>query len=304
MTTLILSAFIPVFAVIAFGYFIRATNWMPGDYWRGINALTYRVLFPAVVLITLARADLGAPGTGRIALAAFGLTAASAVLAFIAGRVFARGGQVRASLVAVAACWNVIFFLAVSDRLFGEAAGSGPAAIVAAGLVTCSAAAALSFALARDGNLRAALKPVSRDPVLLACVAGAALGLFAPPLPEVVQAPIGIVGSGAMSVILLSIGAGLRFSALRGRVAILFLGAGLRVVAPAALALVVARLAGFTPEQGALLVLALSAPAAAYIYAMADAFDGERELTAGMITLSVLISAAVLPFAVGIALSL
>lgn len=304
MTAQILSAFIPVFAVIAFGYAIRASNWMPGEFWRGINALSHRVLFPAVVLATLSQADLGAPGTGRFALLAFLLTAGAAVTAFIAGRIFARSGRVRASLVAVAACWNVIFFLAVSERLFGDAAGSAPAAIVAAGLLTCSAAAVLSFALARDGSLRAAVKPVALDPVLLACVAGALLGLFAPPLPELTVAPVEMVGSGALSVILISIGAGLRFSALKGRVAILFLGAGLRVIAPAALALALSVALGLDPAAAGLLVLALSAPAAAYIYAMADAFDGELELTAGMITLSVLISAAVLPLAVGLALSL
>ena len=44
-----------------------------------------------------------------------------------------------------------------------------------------------------------------------------------------------------------------------------------------------------------LLVLATGGPSAAFVYAVATEFDGETGLTAGMITLTVLVSAIALP---------
>lgn len=303
MTGLIAAAFIPVFAVIAAGYAVRASGFMPEPFWRGVNALNYRVLLPAILLVTLIGADLTAPGAPRMALLAGGVTALTALFAWGVSLIATRDRGIRAGMVAVAAVWNVILFLALAERLFGPEVSGLAAAAFASGLVAATLIGVGVFATAQGGGAATVARKIALDPVLIACTVGIALSLFAPTPPEIVMAPFAIIGAGALGVILLSIGAGLNFAALKGRLAIMGLAAALRCVAPLALCLGLGIALGLPPTERALLVLAGCGPSAAFVYAMADAFDGRRELVAGMITASVVLSALVLPVAVAIALA-
>jgi len=98
-----------------------------------------------------------------------------------------------------------------------------------------------------------------------------------------------------MAVILLAMGAGLDFAALKGRLRALAAAALLRSLISPAIYLALALGFGLRGEEAALLALAGGAPAAAVTYAFAADFKAEPGLVAGMITLTVLTSAITLP---------
>ena len=159
------------------------------------------------------------------------------------------------------------------------------------------------YAVARgSGPVR--LGGLASDPLVLGVILGLAASFT--PLDRAGQLvrPLDIVASGSISVILLAIGAGLDFGALKGRYKVLASAAGMRALASPVIFLAFALAAGFSGETLAIILIAASSPTAAFVFALVAEFEGEEGLTAGMITASVLASAATSPVFVWLALAL
>ena len=305
MTAQILAAFVPVFAIIALGWAVRASGYMPRELWAGVNALNHRLLLPAFLVALFARSDLGAEGAPLLAAATLGAGLMLIGAGLSAARLLKASAGEAAALTAVVVQWNVVLTLVLAERLLGPDAAAPAAAVIAAGVVVGAAAAVASFALAGSGSPTGAAKRIALDPVILACVIGLAasvadLGSRAP----VIVGALELLGAGAMAVILMAMGAGLDFAALKGRLRLLIAAAGLRCGLGAAIFLGAGLALGLTGDPLVVMALAGAAPGAAFTYAVAADFKGETGLTAGMLTLSVLLSAAVLPMAAAFALSL
>ena len=304
MTQIILSAFLPVFLIIALGYGVRALGYIPREHWRGVNALNHRLLLPSFLFALLAQAqfDGGQSLTlaGVSALGSFIMIA----LALVLGRMISPSGRITAPMIASAVMWNIVLSLALADRLLGDTIASAGAAVSATGVIIGAAAAVAGFALTSGRGLKAALAKTARDPVVLACVLGLLANLSGLGRISYLVAPIEMIGAGSMAVILLSMGAGLDFKALKGRLTVLLSAALLRTCVGPVVYLGLALAFGFSGDFAVLMAIAGAAPAAAFIYAVAADFDGEAGLTAGMITLTVLTSVITLPVAAAIALSL
>lgn len=305
MTGQILSAFLPIFGLIALGYGVRATGYLPRELWAGINALNHRLLLPAFLLALFARSDLTQAGSlslaGATTLAALALIAAGLTTA----RILKASRGEAASLCAVAVQWNFVLTLGLAERLLGDGAPLTAAPVAAAGVLIGAAFTVASFAWAGSGSPSGAVNRIVRDPVLLACIVGIGLSFLqlgerAPVLISAME----LLGAGSLAVILVAMGAGLDFTALKGRIRLLIAAAALRCGLGALVFIAIALALGISGDGLVVLALAGAAPGAAVTYAIAADLKGETGLVAGMLTLSVLVSAAVLPLAAAFALSL
>jgi len=292
-TLAILSGFPPVFAVIAIGYGARASGLLPETSWAGVNQLNYRVLLPAVLFVTLAGVDLAAPGFAAVALCAFIASLAAGVIGLAAGLGARLKREEAAALVIVSTGWNLFFFLALSDSVFGPEARRHAVAALAAGAIAIPILATLAAAW---GARRPGLDALLKSPVLLGALAGVlAAPLDLPERAPLLMAPLEILSAGALGVILLAIGGGLRFVALKGRTGLLARAALARSLAAPAAFIAIGWAAGLRGEPLGVLALAGGAPGAAFLYALIREHDGPADLAAGMITASVLASAVLLP---------
>jgi len=300
----ILSAFLPVFAVIALGYAVRASGYLPREFWRGVNALNHRVLLPAFLISQLAAADFSREGSAGLAALSTAGTLALLALALIT--VFAMGFRrgAAAPVTAVAVQWNFVLTLALLLALAGPDTASLAAAVVAPGILLGAVITAGSFAVAQGARPMAAAGKIARDPMVLAAIAGLAANAAGLARVPLLTAPIDLVGAGALAVILLAMGAGLDFGALRGRIRPLVTAAVLRCLAGPVVFLGLAILFDVSGPSAMVLALAGAAPCAAFVYAVAADFEAETGLTAGMITLTVLCSALISPVAAMIAAAL
>jgi malonate transporter and related proteins len=300
MTIMIASAFAPVFAMIALGWIVRASGLMGRPLWNGVNALNHRVLLPSFLFVLIAQAGFGDAGAGTLALASSLGSLIMIALGLAAGHLLRLKSSETAGLVAVAALWNLVLTMALAQRLFGpETAG---AAVVLPGVLLGAGAAVAGFAISQGAGPRAALVRIVRDPVLIACVAGLAANITALARMPALLTPLELTAAGSMAVILLAMGAGLDFEALKGRLRALAAAALLRSLISPAIYLALALGFGLRGEEAALLALAGGAPAAAVTYAFAADFKAEPGLVAGMITLTVLTSALTLPLVTALAL--
>ncbi len=289
----ILAGFPPVFAVIGVGWACRATGLLPDPVWAGVNRLNYRILLPAVLFVTLSRADFTVENAGAL-MAASALSGVAlgglGWLALLGAR--ARSGE-RAALIAVVSAWNLFLFLALAQSVFGAAGAALAPAVLAPGALT---AALLAVSAMARSNGKLSWKVLAFDPVLMGAIAGLAANAAA--LPEnapALMAPIDILGAGALGVILLAIGGGLRFGALRGRLGLLVRASVARAAVSPLIFLAFGLLFGLSGEPLAILVLAGATPAAAFVYAVVREHDGPAEIAAGMITASAALSALVSP---------
>lgn len=308
MTTLILSAFAPVFAMIVTGYLARVSGWLPAEVWPGVNTLNYRLLLPCFLFAALAQADFAASGLVPLALASGAASLLVAALAVIAARLAGLSAADSAPLVAVAALWNLVMFMALSARLFGAEAHAASVAVLGPGAIVGAALTVAAFALARraEGGSKGplALRRLALDPLVVGALAGLVANLTGlAALPLWVDA-IALMGAGATAAILIAMGAGLEFDKLRGRYLALILAAGLRALIAPAVFLGLGLALGLPGQHVVLLTLAGGAPGAAIIYAIATDLNGQRPLTAGMLTASVLASALALPAFTALAIGL
>jgi malonate transporter len=74
----VISALLPVFTVIVLGYYLRHSSLLDESAWRGLENLCYFVLFPVLLVKTLAVADIGSAEivrfSGALLLAIFTMT--------------------------------------------------------------------------------------------------------------------------------------------------------------------------------------------------------------------------------------
>lgn len=222
MTLHILAVFFPAFVLVALGYALRRWQVIPDGQWRGINLLNYRVLLPCVLFVTIARADLTQAGAlPVIALSAGGILLALALSLGVA-RLLKATARETAALVAVCCVWNVVLFFTWLTGCRAQSRCNGQAPLRPRRW--CWRPSSSSWRLPEHGGgMRKALPALARDPVLIACLLAVATALIWPLVPPVLPAeavdtllsPLDLAGYGSLALVLICMGAGLDFAALK-----------------------------------------------------------------------------------------
>ena len=297
MLTVLLSV-LPVFLLIFLGTVLRRIGF-PGDaFWAPLERLVYFLLFPALMIGTLAGADLSGMGIAGMSASILGGLAILSAVVFAARPHLTLSGPVFTSVVQGAIRMNTYVGLAIAGALYGDiglaAAAVAVAVIVPVVNVVCVAA------LARYGSgpplsLHGTLRALARNPLIVGCALGLALQLSGFGLPPVVAPMLDILGRAALALGLLAVGAALDFHALRqGRTIALSSSALKMAVLPALTGLLCWALqVDGVPAVVAVLFCGL--PTATSSYILARQLGGDAELMAGLITLQTALAVLVLP---------
>lgn len=300
----VLTALFPVFGVIALGWVLRRSGLVAAPLWGGISRLSYQALMPAMLFSTIATADYAGLPAGSFLLAAVTsfIVLGIIMMAFL---VIPMPGPVFTSLYQGGVRWNGFVLLALAPAAFGPE-GAALAALVFAPTVPlvnllCVGVMGVWGASDEPPNLRRVMMRIVTNPLILACLAGAAanaLGLFqSGPVADTIS----LAGRAALPLILLTIGAGLNFSALGARPAILSLSVTMRLIVSPVIFYGVGLLFGV--EGIALVVLTGvgATPGAAAAYVLAREMGGDAELMAGHVTATTILAAITLPIALALA---
>lgn len=298
----IFTALAPVFALIAFGFALRKSGLISADKWTGVELVCFWLLFPALLITTMARAQLSLSDLAGLAAALLTLVVvvSAGLLALRAPvqRALAVSGPTWTSLFQTTTRWHGFIAFAIVERLLG-----------ADGLVLLAVAFAVMIPFLQTVNMvvlarYAADKPLSwpmvgrqlgRNPILWGIVLGIAINLLRIDVPEVVERTLDLLGKGALGVSLLAMGAALSWRALlQARAEVTFTVLG-KLVATPLLAWLIADL--FAVEANAFLVMMIAAavPTATNATIIARAMGGDVELCAAAATAQVVVSVITLP---------
>jgi len=301
----ILSALIPVFAVIVLGYVFRRTRTIPDAFWQPAERITFFVFFPALLFANTARADLGGlqilPLVGAILIA----IALVVALTFLFRPPLKLNGPAFTSLVQGGIRPNVYLAIAAASALYG---GEGLTAIslcVAFGVpaVNVISVVAMVRYASPDGAVvgwRPMLAHVAKNPLIIACVGGLLMNVAGIGLPPFVGPLLDILGRAALPIGLLAVGAGLDLAAIRPAGRAVAAAASLKLLVLPVLTFVLCRGFGVEGTTAAVAVLYASMPNSATAYVMARQMGGDTAMLAGSITATTLAAAITIPLILGL----
>lgn len=293
--TALLLALWPLFALIIAGYFLRLREFPSEAFWPGAERINYFVLFPALLFSSLATAPLGNPALPRLAgavmlglsLAWVGLLLLRRLRGWPAARfgAFAQG----------ALRFNTYLGLAAVGSLFGKEGLAMAALMLALMVPTVNVMSVWALTAERGVSVRGLLLPIVKNPLILACVAGALVNLSGLGLPGGADRLLGLLAAASLPLGLLCVGAALKPKELGGEVPALGWNSAARLLGVPLLAYGVARLIGLPGMETTILVLFFALPTAPTAYVLTRQLGGDSHLMAGIITLQTLLAAASLP---------
>lgn len=294
-----ISLLLPDFTLILIGLILfRLTN-LSTEFWAGAEKLVYFVLFPALLFYSTARTPLHFETTGPMVLIGTLCSLTSIALTWI-GRPFFRNHVRNApeqplqyeSGMQTAYRFNSYIALALTARLAGEQGAGLAALLIGFGVPLCNVAAVHSM-IHRNGPL---LKELARNPLLIATAGGLLFNALGLTVPEVAGTVFTRMGSAAVALGLLLVGANLRLSGMKQGKAISAYFITIKLMILPAVAYAMARYAHLPPLQTQILVLFCGLPTASSAFILASRMGGNGTLVAFQISASTVLSALTLPF--------
>lgn len=289
----------PLFLLILLGAALGFKRWPSDTFWPHMERLIYFVLFPAMLVSTLATADVSQVPVGRLALV---LLSAIALFGFLLWRL---RGWLRlspaefTSVFQGAVRFNTYVGVAGAAALHGSAGATTAAVAVALMVPVVNVMCVASFVAAGTlGNtsIGKSMMALIKNPLILACLLGISLNLSGVGLPGWSQNTVELLGRAALPLGLVAVGVALRPAALlrvdRGVMAT----NSVKLVLMPALVLGLAWLLGLDVVSRDVALLFAALPTATSAYILARQLGGDAELMAAIITGQTLLAMLTLPF--------
>jgi malonate transporter len=303
----IINALIPVISIIVLGMLLKRSSVFKEHSWSAFANLCYFVLFPALLIKTLATAQLGTTEillfAGMVLFAIFAMSGFMLLLYPLLTRQLGISGPAFTSLFQGATRWHGFIALSIVGLLFGDE-GIAYTAITMAVMIpplNIINVSVLARCTDADSSLRIVLNKLYRNPFILACLVGASLNLSGIGLPDPVYTVFDIMGGGALGLGLLTVGAGLKLGMVLDQRFLVSFGAVIRLLGMPALMFTGAWIFGIDGMPRTVAVIAASVPTAASSYILARQMGGDAPLMANLITVQVLVSAVTLPVMIWLA---
>ena len=288
------SLLLPDFLLIALGALLCRFTPLDRPLWAAVERLVYHLLFPALLFTSIVRQPLQVGDLATLVTAAVAIVSVGIAVALALGRWPGVDARLHASGAQVAYRFNTYVALAVSERLAGVAGLAWVALLVAVCVPLVNVAAV--WPLARQGGQGVA-KELVRNPLIVATVAGLAVNLAGVALPGLLMTAGSRIGSAALPLGLMAVGAGLQFGALREGPGLAVALLGVRHLLLPLLAIGAALTMPLPPAQQLVLVIFCAVPTSSSAYVLAARLGGHGGFVAGLVTVSTLLGMASLPVA-------
>src|ERR1043165_3896752 len=302
------AALLPVFPLIVPGYLLR--RWLIGEdaHWLGLERLLYYVMFPALLVESLSRADLS-----KVPVLAVGGTLLAAGLAMAAlclalrpalARYLKSGGPAFTSLFQGATRWQTFVALAVAGNLYGDL-GLALASVAMVAMIPLLNALAV-WVLARYAtpvrpDWRRVMLAIVQNPFIWACAIGLALNPRAAWIPGPAHAFVDALGRSSLALGLLIVGAGLRLGELIHPSPTTFAACTLNLIVMPAMAISIGMGLGLSGTNLSVVACCASVPASSNSYVLARQMGGDAPLMAQILTFQTALAAITMPVVLSLA---
>lgn len=296
----VLQGFALILGVIGAGYLAARFGVVRGEERRVLNNVAFFVATPALLFAVLHDSDPGIIFSPVILITSLSALIVAALFV-LASRLWFRRDLAATTLGAT--CSGYVnsnnLGLPVAVYILGDAAYVAPLLLVQ---LVIFAPAVLALLETTRGNQRGALVALGRaasNPIILASVAGLIVALVGLPVPELVLAPIEMLGGAAIPMVLLSFGMSLRGQrALQpgtGRAAV-FTASGLKVLAMPAVAWLLATACGLSAHEVFVATIIAALPTAQNVYNYAATYRRAETMVRDTVFLTTFAALPVIAF--------
>lgn len=283
---------LPNFVLILAGLALARAFDYKREFWEGLEKLVYFVLFPALLLRSIALSSLDLASLGKVIACGWAIMLLGMALAAAARPLFRVDATVAASCFQCAFRFNTYIGLAVAGSVYGSP-GVAVAALVFGALIPLANLGAVGM-LAAHSRTNLWLE-LARNPLVVSTLAGFAWNLSGLGMPGFLDQTLDLLGQSALPAGLLAVGAALRMQ--RGRASAgahaWWLGVKLAVLPLAAWLGV--RALGLSGVEAGVLVLWAALPTASSAYVLAVRMGGDGPSVAAQITVGTVLSMASIP---------
>jgi predicted permease len=305
--TAVAAALVPVFLLIVTGFLLRRFLIGEDAHWVGMERLLYYVMFPALLIESLARADLS-----KVPVLAVGGTLLAAVLLMAAlclalrpllARHLGADGPSFTSLFQGSTRWQAFVALAVALNLYGDL-GLAIASVAMVAMIPVLNAMSV-WALARYAapaapDWRATILTIVRNPLIWACFVGLALNPVSGWIPPPAHAFADALGRSSLALGLLIVGAGLRIGELMRPNALVAATCVLKLAVMPAIAIAIGHACGLSGTNLQVVACCASVPASSNSYVLARQLGGNAPLMAQILTVQTALAAITMPIVLGL----
>ena len=292
----------PLFLLVLAGYALaRFARW-PATAGAALSRFAYEVAIPAMLFRLMGGFSRLPPVDARLLLAFFG----GCLLVFVLGRLLGRGlfrlDGVGQSVFALGGVFsnNVLLGLPIAKTALGDAALPAVSLVVVFNALILWTLVTLSVEWARHGafslqGFGKTARKVLTNPIVVAILGGTLWGYTGVPLPETIDAPLAMLGAGAVPLSLFALGMGLAEYRIRdGLAQSAAIGAVKLAVQPLVVWLL-ARALGLPPLETRVVTLLASLAMGINVYVMAVQFRSLQGPVAAALVLTTLLSALTTP---------
>lgn len=215
----VLLGFVSLGTVIAVGMLLAQLRVVDLTAQRVLTDLAFFVASPALMLTTLARADVGAVLTRNLLATVAGVVAAAGVYVLLARLVWHRGlGHTTVGALCAAYVNAGNLGIPIAAYVLGDAALVAPTLLLQLVVLQPLALAVLDAdAHAGGAGWRRTVARPLRNPLTVGSVIGVLLAVSGTHLPALVEAPLHLVGNLAVPAMLIAYGIALRLGPRPGR---------------------------------------------------------------------------------------
>lgn len=289
--------------LILLGALLGWRDYPGGDFWPRAERLIYYLLFPALLVSTLATADVGEVQVLRLAAATLGPLLVFAALLWLARGTLNLNEATFTSVFQGGLRFNTYVAIAGAAALHGEAGTTAAAVAIALMVPTVNVLCVLCFiaagTLGRAG-LWHSLRELLRNPLILSCAIGIVLNLSGIGLPGWSAPALELVARAALPLGLIAVGVALRPAALVRSGRAFWASSVVKLGLLPALTLAVAVPLGLDPVSRDVVLLFTAVPTATAAYILARQLGGDSELMAALITGQTLLAMLTLPLWLGL----
>ncbi len=289
-----LNAILPIFLLIVMGFAMRHYRMMSDAFWNDAEKLVYYVLFPAMLISKMSVADLSETDAIPLVSALWLGIAIISLITFLIKPFLNIENPSFSSVFQGAVRINTFIGLSLAENIFGNS-GLVTAVIIAAILIP-----ALNFVVVivlqhcgdKDGptNFLKVIKQIIKNPLIIGCVIGIGLNLSNIQLPSPVQITISLMGTTALPIGLMAVGAALMFKDLKSVMLPLLASSALKLVFYPIVAYGLTIAFGFDQQTQMVILIFSAVPTASSAYILAKNMGGDHQLMSRIITFQTLFS--------------
>lgn len=292
----------PLFILIALGWMLVRWRKWPDSITEALNRVVFKIALPAMLFRLMSDFGQSPPVDARLLIAFFG----SCLIVFVLGRVIANRlfklDGISGSVFALGGIFsnNVMLGLPIATVMLGEKAIPSVALVLVFNGLILWTLATVSVEWVKHGalNLKGFGKTavsVLKNPLIIAILSGTLFSLTGIPLPQMIDKPVGMLGTIAVPLALVALGMSLAAYKVKEGLKESYAICLLKLIVQPLVIWGLAVLLGLPPLESKVVVLLGSMSVGINVYLMSQQFNALTGPAATSMLLSTVFSAVTTP---------